>query len=107
VGSVGLNSYWAIVADVRLEAGTFVGAAVLLRARGPATSADFRVSLAGEFGNGTVGRTYRLRRIVKVTGPADVSYMQLFAMSHWSPVGSTAAANDITWFGCGARPATA
>lgn len=106
LGGVAANSYWVIEADVKLNAGTLSGAGVLFRA-GP----DYRIVFSTDrdnsdtvVGAGTVGQTYRFRKLVQMTAAATGS--ALWYMSHWSALGDVSAANSLTWYRCAVRPAT-
>lgn len=103
---VAANSYWVIEADVKLNVGTLSGAGVLFRA-GP----DYRIVFSTDkdntdtvVGAGTVGQTYRFRKLVQMTAAATGS--ALWYMSHWSALGDVSAANNLTWYRCAVRPAT-
>jgi uncharacterized protein (TIGR02217 family) len=56
-------------------------------------------------GAGTVGNRYRYNKLVQVRNPLSVA-AALYAMSHWSGLGSVAAANLLGWYRCLLRPAT-
>ncbi len=110
--SIGVNSYWVIEADVKLNSGTFAGAGVLWRVNNGSTQADATIVFANDedttdtvVGAGTTGRVYRFRKLVQIT-LANVSSYTFYHMAHWGSMGSIAAANSITFYRCAVRPAS-
>jgi hypothetical protein len=114
-GVVNDEGWYVLEADVRLDAGTFTAAGVYAHARGPsgdinhqylvfATEPD-QSGIAPGFG--TIGRTYRFRKLVQLTAITDHTAFVLYCMAHWSGFADQSVANQLTWFKCGIRPATA
>ena len=113
-GGIVPNAWFVIEAHVKLDAGTFAGAGVLLRAltSGGATAQDLGLAFSTDkdstgavIGAGTVGKIYRFAKLVQVTaGTAD--QVQVFVANHLNTFGSIAVANTITWYMASVRPAS-
>lgn len=98
---------WYIVeVDVELVEGSFLGSGVLWRGLSATngTLSDASVSFVTEFGVGTPGQTYSLRKRVQFTN-ANVVRGQIFLMSQWSSFGA-ATAKTINVYRCSVRPAS-
>lgn len=118
-GSPGLLAvrpgWYVLEADVTLDSGALTGAGLLFQARNEADSAT-QQSLLLSFatdkditdaapGAGTVGRTYRYRKLVQVTH-ADAARARFYVQAHNSDHGSTAAANAVIFHRAAVRAAT-
>ncbi|MDO1559832.1 hypothetical protein Q0812_10380 [Brevundimonas sp. 2R-24] len=114
--SLAIQPGWYIAeADVTLVSGALTGAGVYVEAWNAAGSAvaqsfSFPFSTTPDIsdaapGAGTTGRTYRFRRLFQVTA-SSAFQLVIYAMSHWSALGSTTAANSIDWHRCAVRAAT-
>lgn len=108
------NDYVVFEGDVTLNSGTLVGSGVLLyisNSGGTTVQQDYiRFAVDKDMsgtvvGNGVAGTRYRFQKLMKITDAAAYG-CQLYVMSHWSTLGSIAAANDITWWKGNVRPAT-
>ncbi|MBH0112703.1 phage tail protein [Novosphingobium sp. YJ-S2-02] len=101
---------WVVIeADIKLNSGSLIGAGVLLRGTNTgecrlvfATDPDTK---GNTIGAGSSGSVYRFRKLIQM--PSGTNTAALFLMNHWSNFGSTASANDITWYRCGWRVASA
>lgn len=111
---VNQNDYLVFEGECQLNSGSFSGAGILLYILSSAGSvlesvyiqcAVDKDSSNTVVGAGVAGRTYRFQKLYRVTN-ANAHGVQVYAMSHWSALGSVAAANDITWFKAGVRVAT-
>jgi hypothetical protein len=107
--------YFVIEADVVLISGSLVGAGVLFRSltAGGVSTVDNLLTFATDpdsngdvVGAGETGRVYHFRKLVRITA-ADARKASLWAMAHWSTLGSIAAANSIDFHRLLVRPATA
>lgn len=115
VGAITPNGYYVMEASVRLDSGALTGSGMLFRVLNSVGGilTDFTIPFATDtknntgaaIGAGTTGRTYRFAKLIQSTN-VNTSQAQLFAMAHWSVLGSNAAANQLTWFLCSVRPAT-
>jgi len=115
--TIKFNDWLVIEADVTLNSGTFTSAGVLVYTITEANNFagdDLRITFttdADETGNpvglGVPGRTYRFRKLVRVSGVNAYGFY-LYAMSKWSGLGNNdiSGANDITWHKLMMRPAT-
>jgi hypothetical protein len=115
-GLVDVKPGWYVLeADVTLVAGALTGGGVLFQMRNAdgstsnnavglafATDPDTNETVRGA---GTVGVTYRWRKLVQVTW-ADAASARLFAMGHFTSYGSIAAANTLDFHRVAVRPAT-
>lgn len=112
---IATGSWFVLEAEWTLRAGTNVGAAVFFHpfnAASAAIQSDLNLILATDpdaqgaaIGNGTIGRRYRLTKLVQVTAAGAQGY-RLYAIAHSPAAGSTAAANDIEWHLAKVRAAT-
>ena len=107
------QGYYVIEADIILNSGTLTGAGVLLRPQNSSGSTSQDIMMVFNStpdqtgtapGAGVAGRSYQFRKLVQVT-LANAYGFRLWAMSHWSSLGSITTANNITWLTCGVRPA--
>lgn len=113
-GSVRPGEWFVIEGEAILNSGTLQGTAVhaqIYNSAGTTALADDALSVYPfvEHGNGVVGKTYRVEKLVRVDPAwATADRYMLYAMSHWSygDGGSISAANDLTWLKCGIRRAT-
>lgn len=115
VGQIKTGMWAVLEVDWTLEEGTNQGSAILLRTRNAAktTFTDYRISLVDELdvnnspiGLGTVGQTYRVRKLVQFTSSVNNSVLETFVMAHWTTIGSVATANSLTFHNVTVRPAT-
>lgn len=106
--------YYVVEADVTFNSGTnFNGAGVLFRPYDAGNSPfpdQFLNFATDKDATGIVpvpitGRSFTWRKMFQV--PAGTYGYYLYAMTHWTGIGSTAAALDLTWKRCVLRPATA
>ncbi len=113
-GSVVQNAWFVIEAHVKLIAGAFTGSGVLFKVLNNAGSSlqDLTLNFATDkdstgavIGAGTTGKIYRFAKLVRATNASSDKFT-LYALTHWGTLGSTAAANQITWYSCLVRPAT-
>ncbi len=109
-GSIQTGLTYVIEADVMLNSGSFVGSGVLFRVyTAGGANTDYNFVFSNELvngvavGAGTTGIIYRFRKTIKVTSD-NASYTNFYLMTHWSGLGSIAAAADITWYKCSLRP---
>ncbi len=111
--SITQNGYYVIEADIRLMNGSLPGAGVLFRPY-TATGNNRDITLAfatdpdetgSPVGSGTPGQIYRFRKLVQNTLPS-ATYFDLYAMAHWSALGSIADVADIIFEHVDVRPAT-
>lgn len=108
--TLNVGSWIVLEADVLLNAGALTGAGLLFRCSG---SADIVLNMATDkdvtdtvVGAGVAEKSYTFRKLVKVTAGGNTS-SQFYCCTHWSGLGSIAAANDITWYRAGWRYASA
>ena len=104
--------WYVIEADVTLNSGALTAAGVLFRVLGTGNE-DHYIKLAEDKdetgivpGVGIVGKTYRVRKIIQVRHSTASGAAEIYAMGHYSVIGSTAAANDITFHRVAVRSAT-
>lgn len=112
---INTNDYYVIEADITLTSGTLAGAGSLFSPYNNASVAiqnDLYINFATDpdatgaaVGAGVVGNRYKYSKLVKVTAAGAYGY-RLYAISHWSTLGSIAVANVITFHKCLVRPAT-
>lgn len=107
------SGHYVVEAKVRLDAGTLTGAGVLGYGNDSTNWTEYSLGMyfptyadvnGNVIGNGVVGRTYSFSRLVQVN--ANTRSIRLYAMNHYSGLGSIAASNKMTWFLCSVRPAT-
>ncbi|GEM_PF-319153 len=111
--SITQNGYYVIEADIRLMNGSLPGAGVLFRPyTATGNNRDITMAFATDpdetgspVGSGTPGRSYRFRKLVQNTLPS-ATYFDLYAMAHWSALGSIADVADIIFEHVDVRPAT-
>ncbi len=114
LGTIETGSYYVVELDVELVSGALTGAAFGARSLN-SSGADLQslfYSLSGTqdangnvIGVGATGKIYRWRKLIKFT-TAGASGVRLFAFSHLTGFGSTAAANRIIVHKLGLRVAT-
>jgi hypothetical protein len=109
-GTIKPGDWFVLEGDLLLNSGTLSGVAVYMPiydAAGAVVSTTVRGKFLDTFGSGMPGNVYRLRQLVQI--PASwtaASRHYIAAMGHWPGGGDISAANDVTWFKCGVRPAT-
>lgn len=107
------NQWFVIEADVTLNSGSLTAAGVLFRAMNDSGTVvqdlilrfptDEDISGAAP-GAGVLGRTYRYRKLVRVTA-AGAAQGRIIAMTNWTTIGALTA-KDLTWHRCAVRPAS-
>jgi hypothetical protein len=105
-GSVVTNAYLVLEADVQLVAGSLAGSGLQI-----GTTGNFRLAFAidpdskqGVVGAGTVGNTYRFRKLLRITG-TELDYF--YAINNLPNVAwGNGAAKTIKWLRAAIRPAT-
>lgn len=110
------DSWYIVEAEVFLESGGLEGAGcyfpcynadLTFGGYGYAVGVDYlpfhttlETSTGAVVGNGVVGRRYRFTRLLKTHPDAGVARTILYAMGHWSGLGSIAAANGVRFEKC-------
>jgi hypothetical protein len=103
---------WHVIeADITLVSGALTGAGVILNADPGGAYTEYRLIFSTDadvngsvVGAGTVGALYKFRKLVQV-GRGD-TYNHIYAMSHYSALGSIASANSIKFHRAAVRAAS-
>jgi hypothetical protein len=110
------GQYVVVEMDARLDSGALTGAGFLFVVAGGTSlvvnqpfstlpdMSDGSASPAA-VGAGTVGRTYRFRKLIQITNTAPTS-ASIYVMAHYTPLGSIASANQVTFWRALVRAAT-
>lgn len=118
LGNVQANQYFVIEADVQLVSGTLQGAGVHINFYDNGGNA-YGTSLGGNgisfyadadntgavIGAGTVGKTYRFRKLMRAAANAAIDRAYFYRMTGWTGWG-TVTVKTLKWFRCSLRPAT-
>ncbi len=109
------NDYVVYEGEIILNSGSLTGSGMLvygLNSSGSVLESNY-IQFAVEkdstntvVGAGVAGRSYKFSKMFRLSNANTVG-IQIYAMNHWTSLGSVAAANDITWRRCGVRVANA